>query len=559
MSSHEIDLKWPIITINLVVAVDILAFMLMIPIIDVFSQHLGATKQQIGLQITIYAVSAIISSFIVGKVSDKFGRKTVFLISSLGTFITTMGCIFITTFTQFLIFSALCGLFSGTIGTAYAYIGDIVHEEKRRSRYISLVTATISCCLILGPLVGGLLASIWTLRAPFILGSIIACIEFLFVYRYLKNPNELMQSSQIRLLSKDVLSNYEYGRKESFQSDDIKSNQIFQDLNYYNRTSFSETILIDPTYTIGNNDDQKDYRFKTSSLPVVNTGSLQQEQRNPFHSESPREHEGEQLLSNPVSNMKSPADSSLDSVPPTVNTTRNNSITNNNSNSNQKPINDAKNPWKDYRALIIGGFGTFFNAFTYLGLVTLMPLILQEHQYGIVNDDDAGNNNNDDESTLSNHEVKRISLLMGLFLSCYGFTQVLGMIFVFPKLNQRIGLFNCGVIGSAIFGVAYCMILYVHHWQQIFLIYVGMAIGNSISRPIFPSYLGTIATKSNRADYMAISATFGNVSLMIAGQMTVLYTYNRDICILLCGLVSVFNALSILLFSFFHKVPQSSR
>jgi MFS family permease len=535
--SKGIDVKWPIITINLVVATDILGFMLILPIIDVFSQHLGASKRMIGLQITLYAVSAMISSFMVGKISDRFGRKTIFLISAFGSFLTSLACIFITTFTQFLVFSALSGFFSGTIGTAYAYIGDIVHEEKKRSKYIAWVTATISCCLVLGPLLGGILSSVWTLRAPFIIGSGIACIEFIFVLRYLKNPNELLQSQHIRLLSKDVLNTfYENNHKESFQSDEIKSNQLFMDLNYYHRTSFSEIVLTDPSYTYG---EEKEYKFKTAiGLPARKDNE---------------NNESEQLMQNPVqANSSDPAmpaawKTEEDLFPP-----------------EQPPAQEVekkRSPWMDYRAILIGGLGTFFNSFTYLGLVTLMPLILQEHKYGIVNDDDNadGHDNNDDSTDLTNHEINRISLLMGLYLCCYGVTQVLGMIFIFPRLNKKIGLFYCGVIGCTIFGAVYCLTLIMDSWQHIFIIYVGMALGNSISRPIFPSYLGSIAGRSNRADYMAISATFGNVSLMIAGQMTVLYTINRRICILLCGLVSLVNAAIILLFSCCHKVPQVNR
>jgi MFS family permease len=546
--SKEIDLKWPLITINLVVAVDILGFMLILPIIDVFSQSLGASKTMIGLQLTLYATTSFISSFLVGKVSDRYGRKTVFIISAFGSFVTTLACIFITSFTEFLVFSAFTGFFSGTIGTAYAYIGDIVFEEKRRTKYIAYVTATISCCLVLGPLVGGLLASFWTLRGPFIIGSVIACIEFIFVLRYLKNPNDLLKSKQMKLLAGDITSSYDYTHKDSFGSEDIKSNQLFDDLNYFHRTSFSEIVLIDPEYTTGTT---KEYRFKqssrssskdqlapaivtTSPLPTVNTGS------------------------SAVASMieKDSSNTDLERLRPNPSSfTENESLLSSDITAVQPTKKEITTPWKDYRAILIGGFGTFFNAFTYLGLVIIMPLILQEHQYGIVDDDNNESSSNDDnDEDLSNHEINRITFLMGLFLCCYGVTQVIGMIFVFPRLNKKIGLFYCGFIGCMIYGIVYCCTLLIDNYNMMFVIYIGMAMGNSISRPVFPSYLGSIANRSNRADYMAISATFGNIAIMIAGQMTVLYTIDKRICILLCGAVSIINAFMILFFSFFHKV-----
>eukprot|EP01040_Poterioochromonas_malhamensis_P006359 gene6359-6852_t len=540
--SEEIDVKWPIITINLVVAVDILGLMLILPIIDVFSQHLGASKSEIGLQLTLYSVCAIISSFLVGRISDKFGRKTVFLLSALGSFVTSLGGIFITTFTQFLIISAFSGFFSGTIGTAYAYIGDIVYEEKRRSRYIAYITATISCCLVLGPLCGGLISSLINLRAPFVVSAVIACIEFFLVLRYLKNPSELLKSKQIRLVAGDISQYYDYAQKDSFNSEDIKSNRIFTELNYYHRTSFSEIILTDPQYTTG---IEKNYRFPSSSSnATTNTlhSPLMSVVRSPEEKDSINLHETENLLA------------TESQTPPIVTTSNNDDIAKKESSAK------ALSPWLDYRAIIVGGFGTFFNSFTYLGLVTIMPLILQEHKFNIVDDDNNTNNNQgDDDGDLSSSETARISFLMGVYLCCYGVVQVIGMIFVFPRLNRRLGLFKCGFIGCLIYGTIYCLTVIMDSYEQLFIIYICMAIGNSISRPTFPSYLGSIATKQNRADYMSISATFGNLSLMIAGQMTVLYTINRDLCLLICGGVSILNAFSMLLFGVFHNVPNNTK
>lgn len=77
---------------------------------------------------------------------------------------------------------------------------------------------------------------------------------------------------------------------------------------------------------------------------------------------------------------------------------------------------------------------------------------------------------------------------------------------------------------------------------------LGLAIGNSLIRPVFPSYLGSIAPKDRSAEYIAISSTFGNLGMMAAGNLTRLYSISRRDAIYFTGLLSIVNALVILIY-----------
>jgi MFS family permease len=528
--SKEESLRGPITTICLVVAVDISGFMMLIPILDVFAQSLGASKSMIGLQITLYSIAAVISSFLVGKVSDYYGRKTIFIISAIGSFISSFGCIFITNFTEFLVFSAFSGFFSGTIGTAYAYVGDIVHDENQRSKYIAYITATISLCLVLGPLFGGLISSVWTLRAPFYISSFIALVEFIFVIKYLKNPQELLEEKENLLLSSAANDGTDWKDGDSIDGDaPIRTEE---EKEYQRSTSFSEIVMPKPL-----------------SFPDTSTNETANEDTN---------QEKDEEVTVQINPMMSNKD----------NNKYRTISADENGNTNQVTSLKSVSPWLDYRAILIGGVATFLNVCTYLGLVTIMPLVLQEHSFGIVDSNDdtttlptifhwvlrsVQSSANGDDDDLTSSEASRISFLMGLYLSAYGITQVLGMVFLFPRLQKRCGLLVIGSIGCFIYGISYCALVFIDTYEMVFLVYIVMALGNSVSRPVFPSYLGSIASKKNRADYMAISATFANIGIMIAGQMTVLYTIDKDATILLCGGLSVLNAVNLIVFYFFHQ------
>lgn len=625
-TSTERRLLWPLITINVVVAVDILGLMLLLPIIDTFSQSLGASKALIGTQFTVYSASAILSSLIIGRISDHFGRKTVFIISATGALLTSFGCIFITNFTEFLVMSTISGFCSGTVGTAYAYISDIVHEENLRAKYISYITATISCCLVIGPLLGGALSMI-SLRIPFIFSSLIACLELILVFVYLKNPAEL----------------YEHNKDDEKEEESI-----------YDSLMSSEQLGSGPKRDVVTG---KGSTFK-SSIDVPESPT-----RYEFNSIGDESSGGENLVlrDSLLESWTSSQSSSTEDIESQSNTNILNCCSKRSKRSPNKVV-EYDSPWTDPRALVIGGLGTFFNVFTYIGLICLIPLILQKARFNIVTDDDtetlkiapilnrrlsaisrpsitpdyfqhdifpqdkeilseqhkitlydtisttishtlntlaygdtstridslttssdgneiplfnsyansneeivlysiqivpsqssqsdaafrSGSTQNDD---LSSHEIKEISFYMGLFLGCYGLTQVIGMIFIFPNLNKSFGLFTTGIIGSIVFGLVFGVVYFVIFVDEFYLIYIFMGFANSLCRPIFPTYLSMIANKKRRAEYMALTTTFSNLALMIGGQLTWIYTYSNLLAILLCATASLLNALLLVIFS----------
>lgn len=456
-----------LVSVNMVVAVDVLAMLLILPIIDTLSQSLGASKAMIGTLFTVYSSCALLSTFIMGRISDKYGRRTIFLLSAFGSLCASIGCILVVNFTQFLIVSALSGCFTGTVGTAYAYIADIVQEPKKRAKYISYVTATLASCLVLGPLVGGVV-SIWYLRGPFFISASMALLELLLVYGYLKSPRELieLQKQQHSLLPAD--EDVEQQQQQQ-QAEDVSSSGAELE-------SLTAAAAMNPML-----------------------GAAEQEE--------------------PANEMQKPLLGADD----------------------EEPVRSA---WFDYRAVLVGGLGVFLNTVTYLGLVSLVPLILQEDSFGIVSDD-----TNDE---LSDHDISRISFLMGTYLGVFGLVQVFCILMVFPKVQKHLGMLSTGALGCFIYGVTFCMVPFIHHTGYMYAIFGCMGVGNALSRPTFPAYLGSIAHPKKKAEYMSVTATCGNLAMVFGGQMTLLYSYQANAAVLMAGLLSIANAAMIVTFSVFH-------
>lgn len=132
------------------------------------------------------------------------------------------------------------------------------------------------------------------------------------------------------------------------------------------------------------------------------------------------------------------------------------------------------------------------------------------------------------------------------------------MLFLFPRSSRRLGLLWTGCLGSLIYGGIYLLVPVIDSVDGFYFIFLGMAVGNSLCRPVFPSYLAVLAPATRRAEYMTLSATFSNLALMIAGQMTLLYTYSAYGAMLLCAAASLLNALLLALFAVYNPVVPSS-
>lgn len=142
---------------------------------------LGAPRTQIGL---IYMVGSGVGLFfgpLLGKVSDRFGRKPVIL-GAMASF----ALIFIFYFlarTYFVVYGiqVLEGAAWVSIGASVtAYIADIITADKR-GWAMGVYQQTISVGWMIGPAFGGFLSEVIGFRTIFLLGAILAVIGFILV------------------------------------------------------------------------------------------------------------------------------------------------------------------------------------------------------------------------------------------------------------------------------------------------------------------------------------------------------------------------------------------
>ena len=141
----------------LIVFVDMVGFGIIIPFLPFWAEKFGAGPAIVALVMTIYSGCSFISSFPLGWLSDRWGRKPVLLLSIGGSAIGF--AILAVAQSLWLVFvaRAVGGLFGGNIAVAQAYVADTT-DEAGRAKGMGLMGAAMGLGFVFGPALGGLLA-----------------------------------------------------------------------------------------------------------------------------------------------------------------------------------------------------------------------------------------------------------------------------------------------------------------------------------------------------------------------------------------------------------------
>ena len=149
----------PLFSIILVVFIDLLGFSLIIPLLPYYAQTFNASDTTVGLLLASYAAAQLIGAPLLGRASDRLGRKPILIVSIFGTFLSFLIFGFATSLLVLFVSRILQGLTGGNLSVAQAYITDIT-DAKSRNRGLGMIGAAFGFGFIIGPALGGLLSNI---------------------------------------------------------------------------------------------------------------------------------------------------------------------------------------------------------------------------------------------------------------------------------------------------------------------------------------------------------------------------------------------------------------
>ncbi len=150
-----------------------LGFGLVLPSFLFFAENLGASPAIATTIIGAFAVGQFISTAIWGRLSDRFGRKPILVLSLLGQALSYLLLAFAGNLWALAAARLLNGLTSGNLSVAMAYIADVTPEEKR-AQGMGYVGGAISLGFIIGPALGGILGGKDAASASLFLPALLA-------------------------------------------------------------------------------------------------------------------------------------------------------------------------------------------------------------------------------------------------------------------------------------------------------------------------------------------------------------------------------------------------
>lgn len=167
----------------LTVFVDMIGFLIVLPLLPFYAERLGADAVSVGALVSIFAAAQLASSPLWGRLSDRYGRRPMILggliISAISYLLfesaATVWMLFLSRFVQ--------GMGAGTVGVVQAYLSDSVPSEDR-AKALGWLTAATSAGVMIGPAIGSLSAA-YGLIGPGYLAAILCVLNFFFALMWL--------------------------------------------------------------------------------------------------------------------------------------------------------------------------------------------------------------------------------------------------------------------------------------------------------------------------------------------------------------------------------------
>jgi len=178
---------------------------------------LSTRKFLLGLLLSMYPIGQFFGCPILGKLSDRFGRKPVLLVSLAGVipfYFLTAFSIQIKSLLLLFISRIITGILEGNMVIAQASISDRSENQKQKAKYFGFLVSIASSAFAIGPLLGGKLSdssfvSWFNVSIPFWAAGILGIFTLILVWILFSESKEVDKTISIK--PKSLLLSYSRG------------------------------------------------------------------------------------------------------------------------------------------------------------------------------------------------------------------------------------------------------------------------------------------------------------------------------------------------------------
>jgi len=170
-------------TIWSTVAHDLVGFGIILPILAIYGESLGASPTTLGFVVASYSLAQFLFSPLLGRWSDRIGRRPVILLSLFGTAVGSVLTGVATSVWLLFLGRIVDGASGASVSVAQGAVTDVAPPSER-PRLLGLLGAAFGVGFVLGPALGGL-AALFGSRVPFFVAAAIAFVNGVVAWKRL--------------------------------------------------------------------------------------------------------------------------------------------------------------------------------------------------------------------------------------------------------------------------------------------------------------------------------------------------------------------------------------
>ncbi|MCC6443084.1 MAG: MFS transporter [Armatimonadetes bacterium] len=164
---------------------DLMGFGIVLPLLPLYAKQLHASYNQVGALTTAYAMMEFIFAPLWGRLSDRYGRRPLILLSLSGSTLAFAVLGFSWSLWMLFLVRAIGGILSSaSLPAAQAYIADTTTPETR-AKGMGMIGAAFGLGFIFGPFIGGTLSYYFGFQTPFFVAAALCFGNFLMALAFL--------------------------------------------------------------------------------------------------------------------------------------------------------------------------------------------------------------------------------------------------------------------------------------------------------------------------------------------------------------------------------------
>ena len=167
-----------LVVVFLTVFIDLVGFGIVIPLLPLYAKAHDPSPLALGLLMASFSAMQFVFAPILGRLSDRFGRRPVVLLSLLGTVGSYLLFAFAHTMSGLFASRLLAGMTGGNIAAVQAIIADVTPAEER-AHGMALVGMAFGLGFIFGPAIGGFMVQ-WGEPGPGLAAAALSATAFVW-------------------------------------------------------------------------------------------------------------------------------------------------------------------------------------------------------------------------------------------------------------------------------------------------------------------------------------------------------------------------------------------